>query len=553
MKKYGLHVEIPKKKGVLINTPLTAMAFFLGSSHSWRTPTWSEKQINNFIKTLNLCKNLDSDSIVVHGCYLMNPASLREDVVEKTKIRFIEELQLCESLSANNYVFHPGTCKDTQKGLQKTIDLVNLGLSKTKRVNILVENMTKTNSLGQTWEELDFVIRHLNNSRVGCCLDTAHCWGAGPQKKMFMDTLLDDFDKIIGINHLKAIHLNDSKVSYGSNKDRHEDILVGQIPKTFWKGFICDRRVENIPTILETPSNCRDVITKIINGKINFHNEEKIDFNFRYSYVSGQNKKMSGNQVKKQLKINNFFLKNNVNKKFKESCSTSKTEIINYENMEKLLPIKWRIALKDELEQKYFKNIKKTLQQYHNKSNIFFPPLEKTFNAFKIEPLKINVVILGQDPYHGTGQAEGLSFSVPENMEIPSSLKNIFKELKSDLNDFEIPDNGNLQKWVKQGVFLLNTTLTVFKSNAGSHSKLGWSHFTDSVINYINLRCENVVFMLWGSHAKKKAEMINPRKHLILESAHPSGLSAHRGFFGCKHFSKCNNYLVENGKTPIKW
>lgn len=552
MKKYGLHVEIPKKKGVFINTPLTAMAFFLGSSHSWRSPTWSEKQINNFIKTLNLCKNLNSDSIVVHGCYLMNPASLRRDVVEKTKIRFVEELQLCESLTSNNYVFHPGTSKDIQKGLQKTIDLINLGLSKTKRVNILVENMTKTNSLGQTWEELDFIIKHINNPRVGICLDTAHCWGAGPQKKMFMDTLLDDFDRIIGIEHLKAIHLNDSKVSYGSNKDRHEDILVGKIPKIFWKGFICDKRVENTPTILETPSNCRDTITKIINGEINLNNEKKNDVNFEYSHVSDQNKKMSGNQAKKQSKINNFFLKN---EKFKKDCFTSKTEIINYENMEKLLPNKWRIALRDELEQKYFKIIKKTLQQYHDAGNIFFPPLKNIFNAFKIEPLEINVVILGQDPYHGAGQAEGLSFSVPENVKIPSSLKNIFKELESDIGkeDFKIPNNGNLQEWADQGVFLLNTTLTVFKSKAGSHSKIGWSYFTDAVINYINDNCENVVFMLWGSHAKKKSEMINHEKHLVLESAHPSGLSAHKGFFGCKHFSKCNNYLLENDKEPIIW
>lgn len=275
MQNYGLHVEIPRKTGIMVDTPLTALAFFLGPPQGWRFSGWGDKVVKHFTTSLDECSNLSSNQIAVHGCYLINPASTREDVREKSTIRFLNEVKLCDTLHIGNYVFHPGTNKDTQKGLQKTVDLINMGLHETKHVNILVENMTKTNTLCQTWQEVEWVINHVNKIthpdtgelRVGNCLDTAHCWGAGEKKGMFMDTLLDDYERIVGIEHLKVIHLNDSKVEYGSNKDRHEDILKGQIPKSFWNSFIFDKRVRTIPAILETPSNCHPVITEIIRNK----------------------------------------------------------------------------------------------------------------------------------------------------------------------------------------------------------------------------------------------------------------------------------------------
>jgi apurinic endonuclease APN1 len=264
MQNYGLHIASPKKTGVYKETPLTSMAFFLSSPQGWRSPNWSDKDVQRFTTSLDNCSNLSKHQLVVHGCYLINPASKRDDVVAKSKIRFVEELKLCDKLNVQNYVFHPGTNKDTQVGLQKSLDLINLGLQESKNVNILVENMTKTNTLCQTWQEVDWVIKHANNPRVGSCLDTAHCWGAGEKKGMFMDTLLNDYDRVVGLYNLKAIHLNDSKVEYGSNKDRHEDILKGKIPHSFWDNFILDKRVKEIPAILETPTNCRHVVTKII-------------------------------------------------------------------------------------------------------------------------------------------------------------------------------------------------------------------------------------------------------------------------------------------------
>lgn len=263
-----MHVKIPKKKGIYEDTPLTAIAFFLGSPRNWNFNQWTQKEILQFNSSLNSCPNINTDTIVAHGCYLINPSSIREDVVNKSKIRFINEIKCCDTLNIGNYVFHPGVNKDTQKSLQKTVDLINLGLNESKHVNILVENMTKSNTLCQTWQEIDWVIKHCNNKRVGVCIDTAHCWGAGEKKGMFMDTLLNDFNNIIGIKHLKAVHINDSKVSYGSNKDRHEDIFKGKIPKKFWKSFIFDKRLETIPSILETPSNCHsDLYNYITNNE----------------------------------------------------------------------------------------------------------------------------------------------------------------------------------------------------------------------------------------------------------------------------------------------
>jgi uracil-DNA glycosylase len=166
---------------------------------------------------------------------------------------------------------------------------------------------------------------------------------------------------------------------------------------------------------------------------------------------------------------------------------------------------------------------------------------------------KVKVVILGQDPYHGPGQAHGLCFSVPAGVKPPPSLRNIYKEIQSDLSVAERPNSGNLLPWAEQGVLLLNSVLTVEARQAASHQGKGWELFTDQVIKVLSEESEHIVFMLWGSYAQKKGQVINPANHLVLKAPHPSPLSAHRGFLGCKHFSVCNQYLIEQGKTPIDW
>ncbi|KAJ7954512.1 Uracil-DNA glycosylase [Quillaja saponaria] len=182
-----------------------------------------------------------------------------------------------------------------------------------------------------------------------------------------------------------------------------------------------------------------------------------------------------------------------------------------------------------------------------------YPPSHLIFNALNSTPfLRVKAVILGQDPYHGPGQAMGLSFSVPEGMKVPSSLVNIFKELNQDLG-CSIPSHGNLEKWAVQGVLLLNSVLTVRKHQANSHAKKGWEQFTDAVIETISEKKLGVVFLLWGNSAQQKSRLINPTKHHILKAAHPSGLSANRGFFGCRHFSRTNQLLEEMGISPIDW
>jgi uracil-DNA glycosylase len=177
------------------------------------------------------------------------------------------------------------------------------------------------------------------------------------------------------------------------------------------------------------------------------------------------------------------------------------------------------------------------------------------FSAFDATPLSdIKVVILGQDPYHGEGQAHGLCFSVlPEVKKLPPSLKNIYKELVTDINGFTTPEHGYLQGWAEQGVFLLNTVLTVEQGQAHSHKHLGWEQFTDNVIAHINEHCQGVVFILWGAHAQKKGKSIDRQRHHVLAGPHPSPLSAHRGFFGCQHFSKTNELLIAQGAQPINW
>tara|TARA_B110000091_G_scaffold107246_1_gene116226 strand:+ start:43 stop:744 length:702 start_codon:yes stop_codon:yes gene_type:complete len=212
----------------------------------------------------------------------------------------------------------------------------------------------------------------------------------------------------------------------------------------------------------------------------------------------------------------------------------------------------WKAFLKDELNSNTFQAIISKLES-ERKHHTIFPENEVLFNAFNqtnIDDLK--VVVLGQDPYHGKGQAHGLSFSVPNGVGIPPSLRNIFKELKADLN-LPISQNGNLNTWAEQGVLLLNSTLTVREKQAGSHQKLGWEDFTDSIIKKIADKKEGIIFLLWGAFAQKKSILINDKKHYILTTTHPSPFSAYRGFLGCKHFSKTNEILVNNKKQPINW
>jgi uracil-DNA glycosylase len=218
------------------------------------------------------------------------------------------------------------------------------------------------------------------------------------------------------------------------------------------------------------------------------------------------------------------------------------------------LPSSWIQYLEEELNQSYMKDLKKKLIEYQNKNITVYPEKSKIFNAFHLTPFqKIKVVILGQDPYHGPGQAHGLSFSVPHNIKTPPSLMNIFKELDSDLKVEINKTNGNLEHWAKQGVFLLNTTLTVEKSKPMSHKNFGWNIFTDKVIEIINHYRENIVFILWGAHAHSKTHLIDSSKHLILKSVHPSPLSSHRGFFGSRPFSQTNNYLESKKIDKIVW
>jgi uracil-DNA glycosylase len=212
----------------------------------------------------------------------------------------------------------------------------------------------------------------------------------------------------------------------------------------------------------------------------------------------------------------------------------------------------WKSKLHDEFEKEYFIKLAGFIKEEY-RINTIFPPSSLIFNAFNLCPFQsVKAVIIGQDPYHGPGQAHGLCFSVREGVDFPPSLVNIFKEIKSDLGH-EKPVNGDLGRWASQGVLLLNATLTVRAHQAGSHQKKGWEQFTDSVIGILNNEKKDIVFFLWGAYAQKKGESIDRSKHLVLESVHPSPLSASRGFFGNKHFSRCNEYLIEHGIEPIDW
>jgi uracil-DNA glycosylase len=212
----------------------------------------------------------------------------------------------------------------------------------------------------------------------------------------------------------------------------------------------------------------------------------------------------------------------------------------------------WKIRLRSEFQKEYFLRLTDFIRDEYMEKTIY-PPGSLIFNAFNLCPFDmVKAVIIGQDPYHGPGQAHGLCFSVREGIEFPPSLKNIFKEIGSDTGTSK-PLSGNLERWALQGILLLNATLTVRAHQAGSHQKKGWEEFTDAAINILNKEKENLVFFLWGAYAQKKGESIDESKHLVLKSVHPSPLSASRGFFGNKHFSRCNEYLVKNGMQPIDW
>ncbi len=212
----------------------------------------------------------------------------------------------------------------------------------------------------------------------------------------------------------------------------------------------------------------------------------------------------------------------------------------------------WDSVLADEFKKDYFLEIKDFVDEEYESKTVY-PPYEEIFNAFKLTPLSdVKVVILGQDPYHEPGQAHGLAFSTPEGRPIPRSLKNIFKEINEEY-DYPVPESGCLESWAKQGVFLLNTVLTVEKGNANSHSKCGWQTFTDNVIKILDGQAQPIVFLLWGKQAEKKKELINNPNHLVLVTSHPSPFSARRGFFGSNHFKLANEFLKENKKEEIDW
>jgi uracil-DNA glycosylase len=223
-----------------------------------------------------------------------------------------------------------------------------------------------------------------------------------------------------------------------------------------------------------------------------------------------------------------------------------------------MIKSQWQQLINAEASKPYFQKLTKEIEQQRLAGVTIFPKDDDIFNAFKsVDLSEVKVVILGQDPYHGEkdgiAQAHGLAFSVPPSIKVPPSLVNIYKELVTDIKGFEKPEHGYLNSWAEQGVLLLNTVLTVQQANAHSHAKLGWETFTDAVIEQLSQVNDRCVFILWGAHAQKKGRNIDDTKHLILNGPHPSPLSAYRGFFGCQHFSKANDWLKERGKEEVNW
>ncbi|MEZ8197854.1 uracil-DNA glycosylase [Vibrio splendidus] len=217
-------------------------------------------------------------------------------------------------------------------------------------------------------------------------------------------------------------------------------------------------------------------------------------------------------------------------------------------------PKSWESIINDERDKEYFQSVLAFVEQQRNSGKTIYPPQEQVFSAFDITPFEsVRVVILGQDPYHGAKQAHGLAFSVLPGVKIPPSLRNMYKELAQDIDGFEIPSHGYLDTWASQGVLMLNTVLTVEEAKAHSHAKCGWETFTDTIIAELNQRSEPIIFLLWGAHAQKKGQAIDADKHHVLTAPHPSPLSAHRGFFGCQHFSTTNKLLSSMDQQPIDW
>ncbi|OZB05368.1 MAG: uracil-DNA glycosylase [Idiomarina sp. 34-48-12] len=216
--------------------------------------------------------------------------------------------------------------------------------------------------------------------------------------------------------------------------------------------------------------------------------------------------------------------------------------------------LSWSDLLGDEKKQPYFVELMQRVQAERDAGKQIYPPSDQVFQAFKLTALAdLKVVILGQDPYHGPGQAHGLCFSVPEGVKHPPSLRNIFKAIQHDYPDFQIHESGNLEHWAQQGVLLLNTVLTVEQGKAHSHASWGWETFTDKVVEQINQHCEGIVFLLWGAHAQKKGALIDRQRHHVLETVHPSPLSAHRGFLTAGHFRQTNQLLTQQGKLAISY
>lgn len=223
-------------------------------------------------------------------------------------------------------------------------------------------------------------------------------------------------------------------------------------------------------------------------------------------------------------------------------------------NLDIRLENTWKQQLTEEFDKPYFSALMQFLAQEKENGKTIFPKENNIFNAYNSTPFnKVKVVIIGQDPYHGTNQAHGLSFSVQYGIKPPPSLVNIYKEIKNNYPDFEIPNHGNLETWAKQGVLLLNSILTVEANKAASHQKRGWEHFTDASISKISKNREGIIFLLWGNFAQQKANLIDEQRHFILKAAHPSPFSAYNGFFGCQHFEKANQLLKQQGKEAINW
>ncbi|XP_042392891.1 uracil-DNA glycosylase, mitochondrial-like [Zingiber officinale] len=260
-------------------------------------------------------------------------------------------------------------------------------------------------------------------------------------------------------------------------------------------------------------------------------------------------------EKKRRMDINKALARSRRNLSVcRERIEKAKADGLDYVKLEELLVEEtWLQALPGELQKPYAKNLCRYVEREVRGSVPIYPPPYLIFYALHLTPFdQVKVVLIGQDPYHGAGQAMGLAFSVPEGVKIPSSLVNIFKELQEDLG-CSVPLNGNLERWAAQGVLLLNTVLTVRNHQANSHAKKGWEPFTDAIIRTISQKKSGVVFLLWGNSAQEKSRMIDGSKHHILKAAHPSGLSANRGFFGCRHFSQTNQILEKLGLSPIYW